>query len=708
MKIGPVDIGPRMLALVLAVALAAMADVWLWLSGAGRRAVGRLGEKVRLSLVEGTDEALANGAASCAELIRSAPESAALRLYHGTILHRLRRHEEAGQAFQGLLSLSSAGPRERAMACVGAGAAAFEGQGEKARGAAEAKTWLEKALQADPGCADAKVALAEALLWEDGAAQADEVLRLLDEAENARPPPGLEGSAQLYIARAAALAFKKELADAQKALAQARAVKPGWDLPETSERRMVLATLAQPGVKLTVREKALQQYERQLPAFGPDKARAANILAVGWWRTREETRTSDYLARGYPRALQLLSEAMKLAPGDRTAFLNAAAILEDRLYGPADAGGLVTQLAGEFFDPCPPAAAADPWRGGALAAPGAPRADLSGLLRSIHDVAGEELRVLREMLAAGPPEAAQQREARLRQLAAQLLVLLCTSDARQRQAALDALVKAAEQLKSEAGSDPRVLRAYAHVMLRKKDFESAAQALRAAREKGDQREDLLRALEAIGGGVKLANLRPRRAGWFGKQPVAGATFRTGSAGPFQGALSCDGQEQPAHWTGSQILCVLGEECLKGGTHRVEVQATDGYGNRVREAFEFYVDRTPPRIEVEPKEGQLSGAQPVWTITLSDDAAGPDLESVRIIVQGVGEGASPVRYMLVDNGLYQRELPRLNVKARDRLPGMTFQASPGADLSAGQYSLRVTCADKAGNKREQSFIYRIAP
>jgi hypothetical protein len=170
----------------------------------------------------------------------------------------------------------------------------------------------------------------------------------------------------------------------------------------------------------------------------------------------------------------------------------------------------------------------------------------------------------------------------------------------------------------------------------------------------------------------------------------------------------DGRKAEAALAGAQLLYLLPEGLLSDGTHKIEFQASDGYGNTAKQAVDFYIDRLPPKVTLEPKDDQpVKGPRPVWTVELNDPASGVDLESLQVQLSNQGEGAIPIRLIIIQQGVYRCELPNVNVKINDKVPGEKFRIAPDRDLTAGVYALKITVLDKAGNKKDETRSYRVS-
>jgi hypothetical protein len=209
---------------------------------------------------------------------------------------------------------------------------------------------------------------------------------------------------------------------------------------------------------------------------------------------------------------------------------------------------------------------------------------------------------------------------------------------------------------------------------------------------------------------QLLDLRPRKNNWFGRRPLVSATiFSPYSPGGLGGGMTVDGQKVEASLEGAQLLYLLPEGALGDGTHKIQLQGSNGYGNAVEQALDFYVDKVPPKVEVEPKDDQpVKGPRPVWTLTCSDSGSGFDDDSLAVQILSQGEGATPVRATIIQQGLYKCELPGLNVKMNDHVPTTgKIQVSADRDLTPGVYQLKITACDKAGNRKEETRTYRVS-
>jgi tetratricopeptide (TPR) repeat protein len=708
MKIGSLDIGVKTLTLAAGLVVALMVDVKLFVTNYNQWGEGRFYRKIPICLIAGTDVERRAGVESCQSLLRSLPRCAAAGLYLGTFQYNLKQYAEARQAFEAVTQQAGATAEQRAMAFAGMGASVFRSrpEGERVQAAAEAEKWFRKALEADKNLADAKVGLAIATLWAGKPAALDEAQALLKEALAAKPPPGRDGVAQLYNALGVVLAAKQQPAEAEAAFEAAHAIIPqDWNVPHENQMRTMVSLLGLPGLRLSVREPLLAKYEGE--EFGADGAVAMNSFAVGWWRTKADLRNADYMARSYPRSLRLLNGATKLVPDLPMSLLNKVAVYEDQLYDKES--GLALQLRPEFFNPCPAEQTANPWTG-AAPPPAAAGTELQNLLRRVYEIAQAEKLVLAELIGGRVRlDVPTLVDARHRLLTCQLLMTLTCSTETERVGALAELTKQAEALKAQAADDPRALRAFAHVMLRARRYSEACQALRTAREKGDTDEGLKGVLDRIEAPPQLQDIRPRKSRWFGQRPLVSATIMAPhSPGGLGGSVTVDGKKTESALVGAQLLYLLPEGMLGDGTHKIEFQASDGYGNTAKQAVDFYIDRAPPKVAVEPKDDQpVKGPRPVWTVGLSDPASGVDLDSLQVQLSNQGEGAVPIRLVIIQQGVYRCELANLNVKLNDKVPGEKFRAAPDRDLTAGVYALKITVSDKAGNRKDETRSYRVS-
>jgi tetratricopeptide (TPR) repeat protein len=710
MKIGSLDIGVKTLTLAAGLVVALMVDVKLFATNYSQWSEGRLSRRIQLCFIPGTDVERRNGVEYCQNLLNALPRCASAGLYLGTFQYNLKQYAEARKAYEAVTQQGGASAEQRAMAFVGVGAAVFMGRPERERvqAAEEAEKWFRKALETDKNLADAKVGLAITTLWAGKPTAADEAHTLLKEALASKPPPGRDGMAQLYNALGVVLAAKQQPVEAESAFESALAIIPqDWNLPRQNQMRTMVTLLGLPGLRLSLREPLLVKYETRIGEFGGDALLAMNSFAVGWWRTKADLRGADFMARCYPRALVLLREAMKRSTDTAMSFQNAVAIYEDQLFERET--GLVLQLQPEFFDPCPVERAVNPWTGAAPPAAAA-RAEFQSLLRDIYSIALAEKLVLVELTSGRVRlDVPTLVDAKLRLLTCQLLIALTCLNDPERVAGLAELTRQAEALKAQAADDPRVLRAFAHAMLRARRYGEACQALRTAREKGDAGEDLKRILEQIETPPQFLDIRPRKSRWFGQRPLVSATILAPhSPGGLGGGLTVDGRKVESALSGAQLLYLLPEGLLSDGTHKIEFQASDGYGNAATQAVDFYIDRLPPKIALEPKDDQpVKGPRPVWTVELNDPASGVDLGSLQVQLSNQGEGAIPIRLIIIQQGVYRCELPNLNVKINDKVPGEKFRVAPDRDLTAGVYALKITVLDKAGNKKDETRSYRVS-
>lgn len=740
MKIGPLDIGIKTLALSAGIVVVAMLDLRLVLSHRVTRAEGFYSTRLSQHLIAGIQRDYEEGLGQSDTLLNIQRGNVPARLYRATFLYRLGQFDKAKEAFQTLAEDANVSSQNRAMASYGTGTMVFrERQAIEAVAAVlDACEWYLKALKLDPNLTDAKVGVLGAAMWrlssvegkedsQDGKAvlkqvgewlatvlkegaesfTADAVTALLVKVvaavEKDTRPPTLEGLALFYNLKGLVLGRAGLVVECEAAFESAQSIRLKWEPPALNQWRMMLKLLPEAKMKPDDRGNLLVKYLKKTPRYPKDSATSINALAMGWYRTKDVVRPQDFANRGFVQAMAILRQGYE--SGDPVAMMNAVAMMDERLFGP---DGELKGFSADLFLPVPAQASSNPWKGGEETEKGSlPTAELKQF-RSVHKTADAMKDLLVECFKKVRLDAHRETDMQLRMLACDTVIAftVVAADTSERKAAL---VSRAAELKARASDDPSVLIAYAYFMLLTGDYVEAGKALRRFHELKPENEDVKKLIEVVGAKPVLVQPRPTKLGWFGSRPLIHVTLLSPESpgGMISGEMSFDNEKVEAQVVGSQLVHLLPAGRLTDGIHVVKVRAMNGYGNMAEIQYEFGADMTPPKCSVDPApDGDVAGPTPVWTIKLSDDGMGVDLASVQVRLNNVGHGATPIRASLVEGGAYQENIPGEQLKRGDRVAGETFKIGSMRDLLPGQYALTISFADKAGNKKTQSWTYQV--
>ncbi len=147
-----------------------------------------------------------------------------------------------------------------------------------------------------------------------------------------------------------------------------------------------------------------------------------------------------------------------------------------------------------------------------------------------------------------------------------------------------------------------------------------------------------------------------------------------------------------------LTCVPAGDLL-GGRHKLNITVTDPAGNKTERAFEFAVDRKPPRFHgVKPKAaGVAKGNNPTIVIRAWDELSAVDLKTVYVKYM-TGEGMDMmVSEEVLRDGKYQYDMPALNIKKGQVLSTEEIKFVPKNSLVAGSYRLFAQGSDVVGNR-----------
>jgi len=701
MKIGPINVSISTLVYLALVVVVAIANFQLYMSREAQRLEGRMERPIRDCHADGSDEALKRGVELCRQVTQAAPDSVAAHLHLGSLLHRLSQFKDAQAAFEAAAKVPNVSNHHAAMAYTGAAVCAFAQvpAGERSKQTAAAEALLKQALAASKDDADAKACLGILTLWKGGLSAPAEALALFNEALGAKRPPARLMASRLYNARGVALSRLGRASEADESFQGAGTIDPGWKPAKENRTLTLISSLGLPGMPVETRMKLIDQYKGDLSPFAPHQYAARNSLAMGLWLTRKDVMSKVYLEKHLPLAEKILNEAIAEQPANPMAYRNLAGLYHDRIFGdPGEGGrdGLLAQLPPDFFKP--QQEAPNRWKEGAATA--GPVADAK-VLDDVRRLALAEIEIWNRLLAKAKLDSAQQVETQIHVLGLQFLLAVAMPTPQERDRYFDAALKNGAQVLAVAPDHPVALRAYGSLLLRKGEFRKAQEALAKAREKGDGSDELAKALEALARPPEFFDLRPRRGALFGKgRPLFGASVSVRSCpGPLAVTMSIDGQKMEAVAGGTQVLALPYDNQLTDGAHEIVIEAEDAVGNKVRHAMQHAVDKRAPTLKLAP-ETEADGPRPQWSVTLDDVGVGIDSASVKVELSSLGGGATPCKDLLVVDGTYQKDLPGVGVKAGDKVPGGTFKIEPLRDLTAGNYQLRISFADKAGNVKTE--------
>lgn len=736
MKIGPLDIGIKTLALSAAIVVVAMLDLKLALSN-NTRIEGFYRVRIPEYLMTGINREYEDGIKQCDNLLTVLRGNVPARLYRATFLYRLKNYDKAKEAFLAIANESAATAPQRAMASFGVGTVVFQvrPEGEKAAAAVEACEWYLKAVKLDPELTDAKVGILAAAIWrlstvEEGAdtpeakavyKQVGEwlshvlkeagpesktaaavnslLVKALDVLEKERRPANFEGMALFYQLKGMVLGRVEQVVESEAAFDAAQAIQIRWPSAVNNQWRMMLKLLPGAKMKLADREALLQKYQARTQNFPKDAPVAFNAFGVGWYRTKESTSDVNFVNRGFPQAIEALRPGFD--NGEPVAMMNAIALLDERLYE-----RLLLPISPDFFLPFPPQTSGNLWIGEEAAKKKPLSIEAQQYLGPVRQAADGMQKLLTTFVKRGRLDAKREVDLKLRILACETIMAHVEASERPRWVEL---ATRATELKAQAADVPEVLRAFAYLMFMAGNYGEAGKALRRAAELDPNNQKISGLVAAVSATPKLVHPRPSKNGWFGERALVRVTMFSPQApgGISGGEMLYDGQKVEALTVGSQLVYLVPEGRLSDGKHVIKASALDGYGNKAEIEFEFGVDKVPPNAGAEPAPGgDVAGPLPVWTIKLSDEGVGVDLMSVQVRLKNIGGGATPCRSVLVENGTYQVDMAGTPAKRGERVPGETFKVASVINLTPGQYELTVSLSDQAGNKRTQSWVYQV--
>jgi tetratricopeptide (TPR) repeat protein len=704
MKIGSIDLSWRAAALVVAIAVAIGVDVKLFLSGSAKRAEGFLGEKAWRASLAGTPKGMDEAAEYAGELLASCPDKFDVHwLYAGALLGA-GKHSEAEEAYRKILSLPKLTPRQKALAWVGRGGAAFLGAtgGKIEKAAKLARESFEKALAEDSSCIEAKTNLGLLLLRGESQEDAEKAARLLEEVAEGKLLPGREGTLQLYNGLGVAMARVGKVAEADRYLKMAMEANPKWQEPAENRKVVVVASLPDPSLDDSTRVEILERLERKWPRFGAYEVRAMNAAGLGWHLRRSTIGADEYAASAAPRAIKYFSKACEMKPGDYESAMNLVGVYEQLLADAFEQYKISAPDMGpdrEVESPFGKAAKTD---GGAQQVPDAKAiAKIGSLLTQLESQCSKLLRT-------------KDADKKLR-VELSLRIALChrwraALGISPKAQSLEAALSALQEALSAVPGDARLLRASAHVRSVLGKYAEAADDLRKYREagfvQGEDPKTIEVMLETLSRPPDIVWLRPSGGRWFGARPVVSASLAVRSCPltPRQSdvTVSLNGAAVAHKLVGTEAIYLPGPDDLKGGA-TIKFQARDAMGNAVERQVTISPDEEPPVLSCEPADGALvDGPRPQFEFSIKDAKSGVDFKSVNLKLTSA-PGGPTVNLAVIVAG---KQKFKFDETGTEILMSEKFKIRPPVDLAPGEYKWTLQASDASGNSSSLTVNFRV--
>lgn len=711
MKVGKLDITIPALVYLAILLIVVVIDYRMFQAQAFSRLEGRLEPAIRMALVDGSAQALDEGAVACREVLEADPSHPAALLHLGTIQYRQGKYADAQEAFEKAAKSSRADDREKALAQVGAGASVFAQAVPKDRPSAAAKAaeFFTAALAAKEDEPNAKVALAIAQLW---LGKNQEAAKALQEVLESKRPPGLTGTACAYNALGVALSRTGHAGKADQSFQSALAIVPEWKVIEDNRRITAIASMASSDMELEARERLIAQYEGKTRDFGSRECLALNAIGVGLFRTRSFKSDKAYEEAVYPRAMKALKQARKQFPADANTYWNLVGINEQRLFGDAETqgkGSLLAELPAFLFErDLPGPERTNPWLKGNYRLPEPVLStDQTRVVAEAERSCKELLEILDRLRKIPKLPLKDDTEAILRQLRIQCLLWSLEPNEMNRKANARLVNELGESVTRQAPDDPRGFRAWGLALYRQGDYKRAYELLEQAVAKGAPAETLKPMLASMQRPMTVFDPRPRSRGWYGGVAMASLSARAPSSwGALSASATVDGAAATVNLEGTQALILLDPNVLTHGEHQIAFTFADATGASATQSVPFSVDLAPPTLELDPPQ-TVDGPRPVWTVKLADTGGGVNLKSVNVEFKNVSPSATPCNDVLVRRGLYNHDFANIEVTNGQALSKSVFKVSSARELKAGVYKFIFTFTDMKGNagKKEIQVIVK---
>ncbi|MCX7803995.1 MAG: hypothetical protein N3A38_02285 [Planctomycetota bacterium] len=694
MRVGSVDISWRAAAFAAAILAAAIVDLKLFFDGSRKRAEGFLGERAWRATLDGSPSGMAAAAEYAGKLVEIRPESFEVRWLQAGALLAAGDHAEAERAYAKMLDMPGLTRRQKAMAWVGRGGAAFAGASGRniEKGRKTAREAFEKALAEDPSCAEASANLGLLLLHEeDDTASAERAVKLLEGA--AACPPGREAARQVYNGLAVALARVGRVSEADRYFQMAMDASPKWQVPVENRKVTAVASLPDPNVDDKARLEMLERLEAKWPRFGAYEVRALNAAGVGWHLRRKAVGPEEYAAAAAPKAVRYLTKAWEMKPGDSDAAMNLIAVYE-QLFADALEQNRISA----------PDMAADAGPAGPFGRPASE--DGAGSAPVLDAKAASKLGALLTQMETQFSKLYRTRETdkKLRVELA-LRIALChrwraALGLAPRGASLEAALAVLGEAAAIAPDDPRLLRASAHIKCVLGKYAEAAGELKKYREAGaiagEDQKALDAMMEAIGRPPDILWIRPVGGRWWGSRPVLSASIAVRSCPIPPREADCsvtiNGAAAQHRLVGTEIVCLSGPEDLKGEA-AIKFAAKDALGNSVERQVVLSPDGEPPVLSCSPGDGAMvDGPRPAFEFSISDAGSGVDFKSVNLKLTSASD-APAVNLSVIVAGRYKF---KFGETGSEMLMTEKFRISPPVDLAKGKYKWTLQASDASGN------------
>ena len=706
MKIGPVNLTiPTLVSSGLLVVLS-IAVFELYRGSSARRAEGRLEGRIRACAVDAKPARYQEGIDLCADLLKVAPGCVPAHLYMATFQYEMGKHAEAHETYAAAAKLVGASKHHAALACIGAGVSLFSATPAEKRspvfGAVE--DHFKKALELDPEQPDARANLAILTLWKGAPGAPQKAVAEIGSVINGATPPGRYTSARMYNALGVAYGNQGQAAEADGSYQAASGLNPQWKVPTENRSVSVVSGLGLPGLPTSQRMFLIDKYKSNIAFFKPNEYQALNALALGLWRTRRDRELSEYLEKGFTEANRLLHRAVVLRGDAPEAHRNLIGIQEDVLFGDSadiKLSGLLGKLPEKIlsrFELRP-----SPW------SPPPPPLELSKETKAVCDrirtMSGETRKLITHYLTRAKLTEGEVLEAHLHSYGLAFVEEQCAHSPSDIVNARNVQQEAVSKLIEWGAASATAQRLLGAYYLRLKNYPAAKTALARAKDLGSSAEDLTAVLERLSHKPEFFEPRPRRGASFGSgAPLAGISLRIQTcSGPVSAKATVDGREVEALVLGTQVLLPTFNHPLLDGIHKLKINVSDPLGNEASIETDWVVDKKAPTLKLVSPEEQ-DGPVPMWMVLLDDgDGVGIDVDSIKAEFLSVGQGTTACRDTLILQGVWQKEIAKLGVKADERIAApaegaksLELKLAPQRDLTAGTYQLKVTFADKAGN------------
>jgi len=701
MKIGKYDISIPTLAYAIGLVVAAIFLLGIWKKNANVRVEAFYSGTIYQGMYDDTPEALAKATEACKSLIEFNPAKTSAHFYLADLQMKQKSWKDAQKSYESAEATSGATAKEKGMALVAQGVAAFYGAPRDnenlSKAIVAAEPFFHKAMEADKLNVDALVNLALLEFKKGGPDALLKAEKFCARALDAVHVPSLKASEQMYML-AAQFALKADKpAVAAAHFERARAMRLNWKTADDGRRIASLAVVTQKKMEVAIRRELLTNLESDVLKFGKDKSLGYNAMGIGTFMLKGEP---TYNEKELINAIRLFGKAIETDAKDSRGYFNLAALHQDRFSDLAKKLNIpVTGVNGETQP-------LNRWRDPENATKFPPMEKI--VINQLKAVLRDEDEVWKKFLERSKATNAQRIDAKLRQLSCvrrQLYLLDYDEEPINRPQFLNRATTLGKDLETLGANDSLVRTALGNLELDRGDYSKALSHFSVALEKSAGKSpELQRIVDLLSAKPQVTDVRPREGRrYYGPRPLISGTLRAVSATGVPkkatmklGALVVEPLLSPP--LGLQVLFYPTDKELADGDQDVSITVIDALDQPIEfPPFKFGMDKQPPSWSVSPASGTPISTKPVFTVTLSD-RGNIDYNSLRLALKPADAKRATQQIVMIADGRCKVTMPDLTPPRKIGYPidNDSFPCSPGRELAPGDWELTITVGDLSGN------------